>query len=369
MARKLTDMQFDEVSLVDRAANQFADIVIAKNDATDYDEMESLLAEFSDRFAKAADDDDDDDYEEDEDDEEEGEEEETSKAFPPPKDQQPMPQQPAQPAVAAAPAAPTAQMPPVPAVPTAAPVPGMAPGAPMAAPPAAPAPGTPPPQLPQVQLPPEVVQYIKALEARISALTNQQGNLSPMAQSQQPQPSPEGEGVRKMGQEDESVFAALAKALASDDTDPQIASDISKAMDLVSKAQARADEAERIAKEERDYRLEQEYISKAANLALPVSPQELGPVLKRMDDLMDHKDAEIITKALLAGSEAIQTVFEEAGTTYGAAYETLSKVDQVANELVAKSGHQMTREQATAAIYEMDPSLYSEYLSDKNGGR
>lgn len=360
MARKLTDMQFDEVSLVDRAANQFADIVIAKSDdAADYDEMESLLAEFSDNFAKAADDDDEDDDDEDEGDDED-EEELTSKAFP-------QPDKPRQPGIPVAPAAPVA------AVPAAAPpVPGMAPGVPMAAPPAAPPPGTPPPQLPQVQLPPEVVQYIKALEARISALTNQQGNYSPMAQtpgqSEAPSHFNEGEGVRKMSQEDESVFAALAKALADTDTDPQVATEISKAMDLVSKAQARADEAERIAKEERDYRLEQEYISKAANLALPVSPQELGPVLKRMDDLMAPKDAEIITKALLAGSEAIQSVFEEAGTTYGAAYETLSKVDQVANELVVKSGHQMTREQATAAIYEMDPSIYEEYLSDKNGG-
>jgi hypothetical protein len=82
------------------------------------------------------------------------------------------------------------------------------------------------------------------------------------------------------------------------------------------KAQSRAEEAGRIAEEERDRRVVQEYVVKAEGLAVPGKPEELASLLKWADE-QDADKGKAILDALTAASEAIvqSGIFVEKGTT------------------------------------------------------
>ncbi len=157
----------------------------------------------------------------------------------------------------------------------------------------------------------------------------------------------------------EQVREDLSKAL----TDVERNEAISKAMDEVSKAQYRVEQAERIAKSERDLRLTREYIGKAAEYNVPVAPEELGPVLMRMAETMEDRDCAVIHKALTAAGELI---FQEIGFQGGGDnVDIMSQVDAYIGEEVAKSHDGPSREQMITKAFESDDSLYMQYLADR----
>lgn len=73
-------------------------------------------------------------------------------------------------------------------------------------------------------------------------------------------------------------------------------------------------ERERLQKE-REERQRQEYIQKAERefRHLPVSAQDLGPVLLKMERALDKAEFELVCKALAAGNEALSQQFRERG--------------------------------------------------------
>ena len=211
-------------------------------------------------------------------------------------------------------------------------------------------------------LPDEVIQYIRALEQQIA---EQQGQSQGMGQQA---PGKEDSNVNHFGKrddelnEDEASFLQdLAKNLETDEQREAV----NKAMEEVNKANQRAEEAERIAKAERDFRLNEEYVSKAQSyIGLPVNPSEFGPVLKRLHENMSENDVQMIEKALSAANETIASggFFSEFGKRGTGASEPISKIDQKASELVEKHG--MSMEAARSQVIEQDPTLYDEYLSE-----
>ena len=219
-------------------------------------------------------------------------------------------------------------------------------------------------------LPDEVIQYIRALEQQIA---EQQGQGQGQGMGQQA-PGKEDSNVNPFGKRDDelnddevSFLQDLAKNLESDEQREAV----SKAMEEVRKANMRAEEAERIAKAERDFRLNEEYVSKARSfVGLPVSPAEFGPVLKRLQENMHEDDVQMIEKALSAANETIASggFFSEFGKRGTGASEPISKIDQKAQELVSKSEN-MSMEAARALVVEQDPSLYDEYLAEHESQR
>lgn len=371
---KLSDVSIDEVSLVDRGANPHAKVLLSKRDEGDLEEEEEepidkASPDASDLHVKGEDDDERDDDEEEETSYHDrkvkkdgfftklvskmfGEElttedqdpdniadmdpDDVSKAVP----GQQIPfgqQQMGQPAPG-----PQNMMPGAQAFPAA---PGQMPGQMQAAPP----------------LPDEVVQYIQQLE---QALAQAQGQGSNQNQDAEDNVNPFGKSA-EMDDDEVTFLQELAKNLEDEDTREAV----NKALEAVSKAEARAEEAETIAKAERDHRLTQEYIAKAKTYVnLPVDPSEFGPVLKRLHETMPDEDVELLTKALSSSNELVAStgIFSEIGKQGGAGgYEVISKVDAKAKEMVEKSTD-MTLEQARAKVLEDSPDLYDEYLQEND---
>lgn len=159
----------------------------------------------------------------------------------------------------------------------------------------------------------------------------------------------------------DKVREDLAKALTEADRDEVI----SKALDEIAKADARATEAERIAKSERELRLTKEYIAKADTYGLPIPSDQLGPVLMRMAETMSYEDCSVVAKALDAASEAISYLNSEVGFAGGGDNnEVISHVNALLDESVSKGD--ISKQAAMENFFDTNPEAYDEYLASRN---
>lgn len=176
-------------------------------------------------------------------------------------------------------------------------------------------------------LPAVVRQYIEALEAKVSDLT------------------------KASKKEDDPLKVALAKA------DPTIRS-------IIEKQQQQIEEAQAIAKAERDARLEREFLAKAENLRMiSEAPSELAGTLRKLHDL-DPKVAGEVEKMLQTANTQIAkgNLFAEFGK--GGAETTISKSVEGRAEQLMKADPSLTKEQAIAQAYANDPTLYELELKE-----
>lgn len=226
------------------------------------------------------------------------------------------------------------------------------------------------------QLPPEVVQYIQQLEAALDQLLGDKGDgggepdPQKQANSEPSKDSGSGSSEKKnpFGKSEEynmstseDFLVELAKSLDAEDQREAV----SKAIEEVRKAAARADAAEEIAKQERDLRLNREFVAKAEQYCLPVKATELGPVLKRLAETISQEDFSVITKCLDAAS-ASNDLFGEIGKRGGGANDSITnEVEMRAQEIIAKSKSDLSTEEAFAKALEMDPHAYDRYLADR----
>lgn len=169
----------------------------------------------------------------------------------------------------------------------------------------------------------------------------------------------------------DEVREALSKAVDDADRDEVIA----KALEYVDQADERAAHAEEIAKSERDLRLDREYIAKAAEFNVPVPPERLGPVLKRMAESMSYDDCVVIRDCLTTSGE----IFKELGVP-GAVendpwteIEAMAEADDAADARIAKRNgarpagrEDVSKAERVSTYFESRPDLYDEYLSSRN---
>lgn len=190
-----------------------------------------------------------------------------------------------------------------------------------------------------VDLPQEVFDYIQALEEANADLISQVEKLS----------ADPDDDDDDFGGEDEILKSA----------DPRI-------VEIVKAAQERAEAAEMIAKAERDFRLEREFISKAATLNhLPVSADEFGKVLKNTAEAVDADTFAALWRVLEAANAGVESgsLFREVGKSSFVDDGPVSSIEKAA-AAVQQSNPSLTKEQAIAKALEQDPALYTQYLRE-----
>ena len=159
----------------------------------------------------------------------------------------------------------------------------------------------------------------------------------------------------------EGVMEELSKAYSDEERDAVL----SKAFGAVETFRQAAEESAMIAKSERDLRLTNEYISKAAEYNLPVDAEELGPVLYRMAETMDYDDCRVIAKCLEAAGSAL---FDEVGYIGGGDnVDIMDQVEAQAQELVGKAAGGVDSADVIGQIFEQNPEAYDEYLASRRG--
>lgn len=158
-----------------------------------------------------------------------------------------------------------------------------------------------------------------------------------------------------------SVREELSKALTDEDRDAVI----SKALGKVDELVAAVSKADEIAKAERDLRLEREYTEIAKSYNVPVRPDELGKVLKRLAETLTLEEQQVIQKCLEA-TTASQELFQEYGNRGGGDnVDILTQVDTLIDGQIAKSDS--SREEMVAAVFDENPEAYDNYLASRSG--
>jgi hypothetical protein len=99
----------------------------------------------------------------------------------------------------------------------------------------------------------------------------------------------------------EEILEDFSKAVTDRDRDYVIA----KAMDEVSKAQEIAKEAMQWAEYEHDARMTEAFISKAAEYNLPVAPDVLGPILKSLAEALTDEQLDVLDEIFNAVGDTL----------------------------------------------------------------
>ena len=156
----------------------------------------------------------------------------------------------------------------------------------------------------------------------------------------------------------DTVLEELSKAVTEDDQRAIIA----KALDEVEVAKAENAELWKAFDEERDARMEVEFIAKADEYNLPVAPEVLGPVLKRLVENMDEQDLEVLDTVFKSTGDLLYAEYGHVGG--GANSSVIDSVDELAAQMVSKSGGDFTTAEASVALFDANPEAYDAYIAE-----
>jgi hypothetical protein len=150
----------------------------------------------------------------------------------------------------------------------------------------------------------------------------------------------------------EEIREELSKAFENRDASGQREL-FAKAAQEIDSLRRQVAESQSIAKAERDTRLTEAYISKAAEYNLPGDPRDLGPVLFRMAETMSYEDCAVINKALTAAGSML---FQEIGAVGG------GDNDDILTQ-VAKAAYEGGSD--VISVLDENPEAYAEYLASQ----
>ena len=155
---------------------------------------------------------------------------------------------------------------------------------------------------------------------------------------------------------EDEVRVELSKALTDDDRDAVI----SKALGYMEELEAQVSKAQEIAEEEREARLDAEFLDIAKSYTLPVDDEDLADALRACAEYLEDDQIAVIRKCLEVASD----VFESEVGAYGGADngDVMNRVDAQV-ERFAKSGD-FTRESLVTKAFENDGDAYDQYLLD-----
>lgn len=168
-------------------------------------------------------------------------------------------------------------------------------------------------------------------------------------------------GLEAAGVGKAEYYDAISKAV----TEEERLEIVAKALDEVDIAKAAAAQAWHAVEEERDARLEMEFISKADEYNLPIDAEVFGPILKRMVEALPAEDLEVLDAIFKSVGDAL---YDEIGYVGGGDnVSVLDTVNAYADDLVAKNDGYLHPSLAMTALLEANPDVYDAYISEQNG--
>ena len=154
----------------------------------------------------------------------------------------------------------------------------------------------------------------------------------------------------------DAVLEELSKSAGDDERDLVIAAAVEEAefaKNMALEAQADADY-------ERDIRVTEAFIAKAAGYNVPVDPEILGPILKNAAESLSDDELDVLDALFESVGD---TLYSEIGVVGGGDNSSImDNVDAASMELIGKSD--MSQEAVTSAVFEANPEAYEQYLSE-----
>jgi hypothetical protein len=162
-----------------------------------------------------------------------------------------------------------------------------------------------------------------------------------------------------------SLGDVLVEELSKSDRDERTLKMAATMGDEIEKAQAQAAEAIAYAEQLHEERALEAFVSKAAEYNLPVDPFVLGEILKSAAQVLDRDQLDVLDELFTAMGDEIFDEIGALGDTDNS--DVLMQVDAYADELVGKSQGGVSHAEASTMLFEANPEAYELYLRE-NGG-
>ena len=159
----------------------------------------------------------------------------------------------------------------------------------------------------------------------------------------------------------EELEVELSKAMSDTERDEII----SKAFGHIETLAQEVELAKALAAEEQELRVVGQYTEIAKSYSVGIDADVLGPVFKRIAENMDEEDQEIIKSVFDLASDLVEKAyFEEVGTSgTGHNSDVLSAVDEHLDSYLSKSD--TTRSAEIVKLFEENPELYAQYEEER----
>lgn len=162
-----------------------------------------------------------------------------------------------------------------------------------------------------------------------------------------------------------ALLADLSKAYTDGERDRVVTKAFGDLTETVSKAQRRAERAERIAKSVVEREELATYTEIAKSYDLPVDADDLGPILQTIAKSgLSQEQLDLVDRVFQAAGEAI---FVEKGFSGRNESGVMELISGEALELVGKAAGEVSPEQAAVAIMGANPDAYEDYLYEQRG--
>ena len=164
----------------------------------------------------------------------------------------------------------------------------------------------------------------------------------------------------------DQVLEELSKSLTDNDRDEVIA----KAMDYMEEISKRSDKLEELVISMRDQRENEDFVELAKGYELPIDPEGIGGLMQRASQVLPQEDVATLDRLFSSvGEIAKNGGYDQIG--YDGTYESdvLSQVYAVAGEAISKADSSLTQEQAVTALFSANPDAYDEYESEQRDYR
>jgi hypothetical protein len=163
----------------------------------------------------------------------------------------------------------------------------------------------------------------------------------------------------------DQVMESLSKALTDDDRSEVIA----KAMDLVQDISDRnADLEDAVAQIQANSDVEG-YYELAKGYELPVDPEEIAGIMYRASQTLPEDDVATLDRLFSSMGEVNKAYFNEIGYSGGYEAGALGEIYAAAGDVVSKSGGGLSPEQAVTALFDANPAAYDEYEAEQRYNR
>ena len=181
-------------------------------------------------------------------------------------------------------------------------------------------------------------------------------------------PSPEEKRMKRkpaQAEDEEEYGYPEVPKVRKEELPPDARAVIEKMEQTYEEIRKRAEQLEAELHAEREARLAREYVEKAEAFRYVAPPQELAPLLRAVDERLEKAEAEKLTAILKTTNERLRQsdLFREIGRQHGDG-AVLSRVESKAAE-IRKREPALTREQAIERALLEEPSLYAEYLAER----
>jgi hypothetical protein len=158
----------------------------------------------------------------------------------------------------------------------------------------------------------------------------------------------------------ESVYEELSKAASTDARDEVISKAMQEARNETLAARQDAEAAWTIAKNLQDERELEEYTEIAKGYGLPGDPAEIAVILKSAADTMPREHLEYLDRLFSAAGEQI---FNEIGSAGGPQESSvMGQVEALAGQAISKAD--ISEAAAIVELFSANPAAYDEYLAE-----